>query len=312
MSLPPEPQHPSSARMGRIPGAGVRLGYLGDTVDWKLITEFYYWDKVIEAYERSLEVGAIGGGATLGFYRLVEGEALTRQVSEITTVTPWLKLEAQAQVSSGLADLAQEVCLEVAGRLGWNFEAQAMVSVLVPDADVPWHSARYGYCMDKYPYDKVCLPAVALEDEAHLRRVLAHEYAHVVTLNLTQNRAPHWVEEGISTLVEGPVAPGVRERFRRGESTWRDFRKVEAAFEAERRNGENREKIRDAYDQARLLMEYLYKAKGDAGLHMFLRAFTDNSVWDEMKIRLGADPADEALRQVYGLDQAELFEVARV
>jgi len=297
-------------RAGRVLGAGVRLGYVGDGADWKFITDLYYWDKVVEAYERSLEVGALGGGSTLGFFRLIEGEALTRQVSQTVTVTPWLQLETPHGPVPGLAELTQEVCFEVAGRLGWKFEAQAMVSVLVPEADVPWHSARYGYMMDKYPYDKVCLPAAALMDEFHLRRVIAHEYAHVVTLNLTGNRAPHWVEEGVSTWIEGPLPPDTVKRFRAGQSTWRKPIELETAFGAERRNGENRERIRDAYDQAHLLVDFLVKQKGEAGLRQFLRAFTDNSIWEELKIKFGEDPVEEALKHVYGMGTRELFEAA--
>ena len=302
-----ESNQPSSDRIGRIPGTGVRLGYLGDTADQKLVSELYYQDKVVEAYERSLEVGAIGAGASLGFFRLIEGEALTRQVSEITDIDPHLKLEFNHPDRQALAAIVVAVCQEVAGRLGWNFEADTMISILVPEANVPWHSARYGYMMDKYPYDKVCLPADSISDDRHLRRVLAHEYAHVVTLNLTQNRAPHWVEEGISTLIEGPFDPASTTRFHTSESTWREPRDLENAFNAERRNGENREKIRDAYDQAHLLLNFLHQAQGDEGLKKFLRAFTDNSIWDEVKIQLGTDPADEALRQIYKITQADLF-----
>lgn len=300
----------ASPRPGRNIGTGVRLGYLGDTADWKLITDLYYWDKVVEAYERSLEAGAIGGGSTLGFYRLVEGEALTRRVSTISDVTAWLKLEHPPGVAPILAEVTREVCSEVAGRLGWNYQAQAMVSVLVPEADVPWHSARYGYMMDKYPYDKVCLPAVALADQAHFRRVLAHEYAHVVTLNTTSNRAPHWVEEGVSTWIEGPARPDSAGRFQTGESTWRSPIDLENAFASERRNGENREKIRDAYDQSRLLVQFLVNQKGEAGIQQFLSAFSDNSVWDEIKIRLGEAPVEEALKQAFGINQSRLFEEA--
>lgn len=297
-------------RPGRNIGSGVRLGYLGDSADWKLITDLYYWDKVVEAYERSLEAGTIGGGSTLGFYRLVEGEALTRQVSKISDLTPWLKLEEIEGSPDGLAQVTVEVCREVAGRLAWNYDSAAMVSILVPEADVPWHSARYGYMMDKYPYDKVCLPAAALADQRHFRRVLAHEYAHVVTLNRTSNRAPHWLEEGISTWIEGPGRPDAIARFKTGESTWRTPQDLENAFGAERRNGENRDRIRDAYDQARILTDYLARQSGEAGIQRFLGAFSDNSLWDEFKIRLGEPPVEEALKQVYGIGQKELFEAA--
>jgi hypothetical protein len=297
----------------RNPGSGLRLGYLSEAGEYKVVQDLYYHDKVIEAYDECLAMGAIAGGATLGFYRLVEGEALTRRVSVITDVTPWLKLEVPADGpdAAKLGELARDTCMEVGGRLGWNYEAQVLVTVLVADADVPWNGARYGYMMDKYPYDKVCLPWTVLQHQGHFHEVLAHEFAHVVTLNLSLNRAPHWVEEGISTLVEGPLDERILKRFRSGTSPWRDPRELEAAFFAERRNGENREKITDAYDQARLLLEFLSRAKGEDGIRRFLRSFSDHSVWDEIKLRLGKEPVEEALQAVYGLSVADLFAQAK-
>jgi hypothetical protein len=308
----PDDNMPSTGRLDRNMGSPLRLGYLGDRAEYKLITELYYQDRVIEAYESSLEAGAIGGGAILGFFRMIEGEALTRKNSEVKDLTPHLKFEwPRDSQADGLGETIVAVCEQVSQRLGWKYEADALISILTPEANVPWHSARYGYMMDKYPYDKVCLPAAALEDEEHFNRVLAHEYAHVITLNLSQNRAPQWVEEGISTLIEGPLDPSVAKRFHSGESEWRQPHDLEAAFGAERRDGENREKIRDAYDQAHLLLDFLQKSQGDEGLRKFLRVFGDHSTWEEIKIQLGEEPADEALRQTFHLGQAELFQQAR-
>jgi hypothetical protein len=290
--------------LGRMNSSQLRLGNLGESAESGLIADLYYWDKVEEAYDRFLEAGAIGQGRSLGFFRIVEGEALTRKHSQITDLNENLQLESHDPT---LGPLIVEVCNQTAKRLGWDFRCKCLVSILVPEADVPWHSARYGYMMDKYPFDKVCLPANSVTDQNFFARVLAHEYAHVITLNFSLNRAPHWVEEGVSTHIESPIDKATILRFASGESEWKSPHVLENAFAMERRNGENRETIRDAYDQAHILVDYLHSLKGDEGLGEFLSTFGDHSSWEEIKIQLGQDPADEALRHAYKMTQEELF-----
>lgn len=61
---------------------------------------------------------------------------------------------------------------------------------------------------------RVPLPTGARAGDA-LRRVLWHEYAHVLIYDLTKGRCPMWLNEGLATLVETRVHPFPVEAFRK-------------------------------------------------------------------------------------------------
>ena len=42
--------------------------------------------------------------------------------------------------------------------LGWDHSAPTMVSILAKECDAPWAVNPFGYCTDKYEFDKICLP----------------------------------------------------------------------------------------------------------------------------------------------------------
>ncbi len=302
MSSVPDPQGLKRALNRPWVGNTLRYGSVGAAADWQVIRELYYQDNVKAAYEMALSVGDVVGGNTLGFFRLIEGEYLTREASEIDRIDERLQFES-SNLREHLKAEVQSNCSAVASRLGWSFEVDVLVTLLVAEADNPWHGGRYGYYMDKYPYDKVCIPGATSTDPGLFRQVLSHEYAHVITTNLTNNRAPHWVEEGISQTMEGREAKPI--------SSWiNDPVQLNAAFDQERRGGSNHESVANAYAQAHRLVLELHRRKGDSGLAEFLRAYADNGAWEEIKIATSLDdPTDEALRQVYELDQKRLFEV---
>jgi len=291
------------------PKTGARYGLhlIGDRGVWKEAIRAYYADEVDQAIGLVEDLGATFGGAALDWYRLIEGEALTRRRGTIREIEPWLRLEAIDSELPGvdhLSDVLREACQSVAERLGWDFEVPVLVSILTGEADAPWHSARYGYAMDKVPYDKVCLPRAIAFDEAELAAVTRHEFAHIVTLNKTDNRAPTWLEEGISQLMEG------REPSR--SMTWLSPEELHFAFGVDRREAANMRGVGDAYAQSLSVVSAMYDLKGDEGIRHLLGAFTNNSLWDEVKINLfDASATEEAIREVYGLGVAELFEQAR-
>ena len=101
---------------------------------------------------------------------------------------------------------------------------------------------------------------------------LWHELAHVITLQMSNQRVPRWLTEGIS-VYEETVA---RAEWGRGQ---------DMAFASMMNSGEviklkdlnaaftNPRLISIAYFQASVLVDHLVKTFGDAGLHRLLRAY---------------------------------------
>lgn len=290
----PRPYEPLTARYGSV----------GESGEWREAIEAYYRDELEPAWAIAQRLGAGFGGAALRWYRMIEGEALTRERAEVVEINPWLSFEGAVELDDERRDAMVASCERVGKGLEWGFEMPARITAMLPDVDAPWHEARYGYCVDKYPYDKVCVPHAAYHDPELLARVVAHEYTHVVTLNLTQNRIPHWLDEGLAMLMEGaPPHPVDR---------WLSPTEMEAAFEADRREAVGLSRSGHAYSQAAGLVRHLRALGGDAKLARILRAFTNNSAWTEIRINLLGEPSvEEALHEVYGMGQAELFEAAR-
>lgn len=283
-----------------------RYGSIGQNGEWKEAIEAYYWDRMPEAFAVAQALGAGYGGAALRWYRMIEGEALTREQAEVREQTPWLTIEAVPIDESDDARYLtiQEACEGVARLLEWDFSMGVRATILLPEVDAPWHEARFGYCVDKYPYDKICLPQAAAMDPHSLARVAAHEFTHVVTLNLTGGRIPHWLDEGLAMLMESAGPRPIRH--------WLEPNALNAAFEADRREAVGLSRSGDAYSQAAVLVRHLLHVGGREKIAQLLRAFTNNGLWDEIKINLLGEPSvEEALHEVYGLGQRELFEAAK-
>ncbi|OFV93036.1 MAG: hypothetical protein A3G76_13735 [Acidobacteria bacterium RIFCSPLOWO2_12_FULL_65_11] len=102
---------------------------------------------------------------------------------------------------------------------------------------------------------------------------LWHELAHVITLQMSNQRLPRWLSEGISVFEEGRARPEwARQQdiefatlLERGETL--KLGDLNAAFTDPR-------KISIAYFQAALLVEHLAAVYGDAGLRKLVSSFT--------------------------------------
>jgi tetratricopeptide (TPR) repeat protein len=101
---------------------------------------------------------------------------------------------------------------------------------------------------------------------------LWHELAHVVTLQMSNQRLPRWLSEGISVYEEKKArAEWGREMdlafagmLNRGETL--KLRDLNAGFQ-------NPKTISLAYFEASLLVEHIVNAYGDAGLHKLIRSY---------------------------------------
>jgi tetratricopeptide (TPR) repeat protein len=135
---------------------------------------------------------------------------------------------------------------------------------------------------------------------------LWHELAHVITLQMSNQRVPRWLTEGISVYEEKIArAEWGREMdmtfagmLNRGETL--KLKELNAAFQ-------NPKTISLAYFQASLLVEHLVAAYGDAGLRKLVRAFaqgidTDaalksalNTSFDELQVGF-----DQTVERLFG------------
>jgi tetratricopeptide (TPR) repeat protein len=106
----------------------------------------------------------------------------------------------------------------------------------------------------------------------HWESTLWHELAHVVTIQLSNQRVPRWLTEGISVFEQ-----------KRGRPEW--TRQGDVEFAASLNHGgqiklgelnaafTDPTKISLAYFQGSLVVEYLQSLYGDAGLRKLLRAY---------------------------------------
>jgi tetratricopeptide (TPR) repeat protein len=101
---------------------------------------------------------------------------------------------------------------------------------------------------------------------------LWHELAHVITLQMSKQRVPRWLTEGISVYEESLARPewgrGQDVQFAQmlNEGTTLKLRDLNSGFTDPRM-------ISMAYFQASLLVEHIVATFGDEGLHKLLRAY---------------------------------------
>ena len=139
--------------------------------------------------------------------------------------------------------------------------------------------------------------ALGIEPEslAWGRRALAHELTHVIIGQVTHNcyrDLPTWLNEGLATYNEGDLSPNYASALERAVEDDRLFsvRSLSGAFPTD---GDD---ALLAYGESWSLLDYLVGTYGPQKLEELLVAFRFGSA------------ADDALQEVYGLDQAGLEE----
>jgi tetratricopeptide (TPR) repeat protein len=166
----------------------------------------------------------------------------------------------------------------------------------------------------------ICFGRVVSLDSPHARppgefqweATLWHELAHVITLQMSNQRVPRWLTEGISTREE-----------KRARTDW--GREMDVAFAGMMNRGEvlklkdlnaaftNPKTISLAYFEASLLVEHMEVAFGQAGMNKLVRIFgqgldTDaalkaalNTDFDQLQVGF-----DETLERMYGATRKAL------
>ncbi len=131
------------------------------------------------------------------------------------------------------------------------------------------------------------LPDIRFEEE--LKRILRHEYAHVLVHDLAQGRCPLWLNEGIAGLCEAQVRQPdlrpVREAFQdKALIPWERFWKEEYPQE--------QAQLPLYYGQATLVAQYLVKRWGWSELVELLRRLAQGyPMPDALKAQYRTEPA---------------------
>lgn len=289
--------------------------HVEDAPRWEAALEHYEWDRVEEAFRCIRGHGVGEAGVYLRWFRLIESEALTRRYSRIESLTPWLSFE---YVPDELGALKTDVvrrtlraCDEVANRLGWQHGVETRLAILSEAVDAPWASHPYGYCSEKEPYYKICLPAYLVEDGTEYRQAVAHEYAHVVSAHLANGYAPRWLEEAVSVLAERSFSHETWEEFRADPDLWLSPSELEIRLDSRADEEQEKDAVWRAYQQCGWIGQYLVSLGDEKRLGDLLRAHADEGVWRNLKLALwGQERVDAALKTEYGLDSRRLFRSA--
>jgi hypothetical protein len=287
-------------------------GGVNDSAAWREAIEEFYWDRLEPAFAMAETLGAGSAGRYEGIYRWIEAEARTRHASTQRVHLAWLTLETVDHECHGVEHIGvtiEAACNDVADRFKFKERPKAMVTVLALETDAPWAVGRYGYMVDKYPFDKICIPNRAIHSDSGLRSVVSHEFAHVMVLNAAQGRVPRWMDEGIAMLAERSADPAARRAFATGESPWLSPHDLEITHLRDRQGEPDPGRTHRAYAQSALLVQYLASISGEARIMDLLGGFVDNSTWTELRMRAtGQSYADEALRETFGFGERELFD----
>lgn len=275
---------------------------------WRLVRDLYYHDRVEEAYREAEQ---------RGFQDInnIFAEAEARRAGAQHKVRPWLTVEAiPDQIGDslpGVIDIVVRECEDLSARFGWDHREATFVAFLPAEAEQPWMPGRWGYFVDKIPYDKICLPWHLVKDYRELSRTVRHEFMHGITLNLGNGHAPSWLSEGLSTLVEGGYVNSSARGWRSGKLEWMTAGELNRVTSLDDREAAHLSPRIAAYDQANAVVSFLANEGGDRRLENLLRTIGDDSWRHGLEERiLGRSRTDLALREVYGVSESEAFDQA--
>lgn len=291
-----------------------RFGIVHPGLPWVDVMKAYYWDNLKVAMMLADENGLGVNGNYLPVYRMIEAEHLTRENSVLSDRGDWLLLEYQVdddgdsiEIGQQLEALVRKGCDQVCSSFGWSHGPAVLFTMLHPVTNAPYVPGRSGFFIDKYPFDKICLPAALMANEEEFLAAVRHEYAHAMVLNRTIGRSPTWLHEAVAMMAQENGAPPDRSPW-----TWRSALDLAAAFRADRESDSGSRVVSDAYRQSHQLGWYLYSLKGSKGIGDFLDGFADNTFGRELLMRVtNQSPEDEALHQIFGFGVKELFERAQ-
>ena len=175
--------------------------------------------------------------------------------------------------------LAKRALATVGGRYQFAVQGPILIEMFpkhddfaVRNVGLPGMIGALGACFGKVV--TLDSPRARPPGEFQWEATLWHELTHVVTLQMSKQRVPRWLTEGVSVYEEKVARPDWARSMEvsfavllnRNETI--KLRDLNAAFTDPRR-------ISLAYYQASLFVEHLVATFGDAGLHRLIRAYAD-------------------------------------
>jgi cellulose synthase operon protein C len=176
-----------------------------------------------------------------------------------------------------LVPLAEEALADLSKRYGFTPQGPILVEVFprhddfaVRTAGLPGMIGALGACFGKVV--TMDSPRARPPGFFNWAATLWHELAHVITLQMSNNRLPRWLSEGISMFEETRARPGW------GRESELLFAQAYAAGRllplVDLNSGFAKvETINLAYQQAAVLVAFLVDTHGDAKLQAFVRSF---------------------------------------
>lgn len=293
-----------------------------DHVDWDVVIAQYNAELLEEAYNGALDVGMGRAGQYLDFYRTIEAEYLTRQKS---VVIPFEQAMGEAALphigpfeleflpdevqgaQTEIARIAYRAFEGVASRYGFDTPTRTQLTILAEETDAPWLFGRYGFCIAKDPYFKICIPLHLVHRPEELSRTLKHEYAHVIVGSLSDRKAPRWLDEAAAMAAESSFLPQEARDFASAREEWLEPDELSA----ELRYAETERDRWLAYAQAGLIGLYLAKEFGEVKIGEIARAFATTDFFSTLISRLKGESDDEsAIRRALGIPRSRLFQRA--
>ena len=299
------------------------LGFASSPSMWGLVEDFPYWqvvmklyneEKLSAAFELAIKLGAGLRASGVPWFRLVEAENEAEKRGTVRQINENISLQyVEEELGDGIESIIQVILEQtswVARRFGWDGEELLLISLLPEDVDTSWATDRFGYCVRKEPYFKICIPHHAVVNFERFVQVLRHEYAHVVTLSLSHAKLPQWLGEGFSVVASGELSEESRRVFVMHPQAWLIPRRLETKFGRGVELGSQEKWL--AYQQGGWIVQHLSSLKGEHELLQLMAAIGDESFLRNIKLGLqGRSRADQALRDLYGLDESRAFEQAR-
>ncbi len=200
--------------------------------------------------------------------------------------------------------IARQSLETISARYGFTVKGPVLIEIFPKHDDfavrtlgLPGMTGALGVCFGRVI--TMDSPKARPPGEFQWEATLWHEMAHVVTLQMSNQRVPRWLTEGISvyeeTLARSEWGRGMDVEFaqilNRGEQL--TLKNLNEAFTDPRT-------ISLAYYQASLLVEHLVATFGDAGVHKLLRAYGQGLDTDAA-LKTSLDTSLDALQS--GFDQ---------
>lgn len=182
--------------------------------------------------------------------------------------------------------LAQEALATLSARYGFEPDGPILIEIFpshddfaVRNVGLPGMIGALGACFGRVV--TLDSPQARPPGSFSWQATLWHELAHVITLQMSKQRVPRWLTEGISVFEEKRARP---EWGREMEVTfvqaWQEgdaiaLRDLNAAFSSA-------ETIALAYYEASVVVEHLVELHGEPALHRMLRAYGEGLDTDEV------------------------------